>query len=222
MCGRYGVTNERAMEIDARSWDLPIQVLLEGFHPRYNLAPTQQAPVLSRDGERLTLGLMRWGIIGSKGMHPNTMAESLGKWRSYFQGFGRVLVPVSFFYEWAMIGGRKRAYCIRPAEPEGLWWFAGVTKTHPLKDGQVTSFNIVTVPANADMEELHHRMPAILSREDQEAWLDPTATGEDLLARLRPAPQGILEAFEVGPAVGSVANEGSALIEPLRGSPAKG
>src|SRR5690348_3724329 len=84
MCGRYGVPEERAIEIDAQNRDEPVQLYLDGFEPRYNLAPTQQAPVLLREDRGLAVRLMRWGIIGTKGMHPNTMAESLEKWGSYF------------------------------------------------------------------------------------------------------------------------------------------
>lgn len=37
----------------------------------------------------------------------------------------------------------------------------------------------------------------------------------EFLSLLRPAPTGLLEAYEVGSAVGAVANEGPGLIEPV-------
>lgn len=215
MCGRYGVPEERAIEIDAQRRNEPVQLYLDGFKPRFNLAPTQQAPVMLREDQGLAVRMMRWGIIGTKGMHPNTMAESLEKWGSYFNGFGRALVPAGFFFEWAMIGGKKRAFCIRPTEPDALWWFAGVTKEHALKDRNVTSFNIVTVPSNGDLEELHHRAPAILTFEAQQAWLDPKASRSELFSLLRPVPAGSMDVFEVSSAVGAVSNEGPDLIKPI-------
>lgn len=117
------------------------------------------------------------------------------------------MVPVSGFYEWAVIGGRKRAYCIEPTD-DGLWMFAGLSEVWKGPEGLVESFTIIKTEANAAMSELHHRMPVILGKGDWQAWLDAKSEAPALQALLKPSPDGWLRIFEIGPAVGNVRNDG--------------
>lgn len=66
------------------------------------------------------------------------------------------------------------------------------------------------------MATLHDRMPAILSPEDFDAWLDPKATPEQLKALLRSAPDGTLAMYPVSRAVNSPKNNGPELTERVR------
>ncbi len=50
-----------------------------------------------------------------------------------------------------------------------------------VRDEWVRTFVIITVPANELVGEIHDRMPAILRREDFEAWLGPDPDPRDLL-----------------------------------------
>jgi putative SOS response-associated peptidase YedK len=80
---------------------------------------------------------------------------------------------------------------------------------------------IVTTVANRELAALHERMPVILPPEAFDLWLDcrrvdaPTAT-----ALLLPARAGLLEAYEISPAVNRVANDGPELIAPVASQPA--
>ena len=61
MCGRYSNTIDPAelaplIALDACTYD---------FYPRYNIAPTQAAPVIAQNGDRTVLQTMRWGLIPS-------------------------------------------------------------------------------------------------------------------------------------------------------------
>ena len=69
---------------------------------------------------------------------------------------------------------------------------------------------MITTAANSFMQALHHRMPVILERDEQELWLE--AGPEELL---KPAAEGILQAWPVSRSVGNVRNEGPALLEPV-------
>jgi putative SOS response-associated peptidase YedK len=56
-------------------------------------------------------------------------------------------------------------------------------------------------------------MPAILSRENQEAWL--TGSMDEARAVLRPYEPGLMVAFEVSTAVNSPKNNNDKLLEPV-------
>jgi putative SOS response-associated peptidase YedK len=85
---------------------------------RYNLAPSQTAPVIRLDGDERELVLMRWGLIphwapdekiGYKMI--NARAETVREKPSYRDAYAsrRLIVPVSGFYEWKRDGAHKRA-----------------------------------------------------------------------------------------------------------------
>lgn len=145
MCGRYThkltwreiVALYRITEPSAdRAPNLP---------PRYNLAPTQEAPVVRRNPETgaRSLDLLRWGLIphwakdekiGYKTF--NARAEGIDEKPSFRSAFAkrRCLVPASGFYEWKREGTGKRpcAIGLKGGEPmtfAGLWenvWSAPV------------------------------------------------------------------------------------------------
>jgi len=58
MCGRY--TNTKDL---SGLMQLVEVVLHVAFNPRYNIAPTQMAPVVFMDKNKPTLKPMRWGLI---------------------------------------------------------------------------------------------------------------------------------------------------------------
>ena len=71
---------------------------------------------------------------------------------------------------------------------------------------------IVTTAANATLAPVHDRMPVMLTRAAQEAWLDPTTTAaaiEDLAAH---GPS--VEAWAVGTAVNDPRNDDERVIVP--------
>ena len=61
MCGRFTLTAEpgHVAEIFAAE----ISPALEGFRPRYNIAPTDEAPVVIAAPEGRRAGPMRWGLV---------------------------------------------------------------------------------------------------------------------------------------------------------------
>jgi putative SOS response-associated peptidase YedK len=72
------------------------------------------------------------------------------------------------------------------------------------------------MPANWLMSDIHNakqRMPAILAREDREAWL--TGTADEAFATLKPYPDTHLVAVPVSSRVNRPENDDSALIDPI-------
>lgn len=218
MCGRITqVGINRKADREARL------ILDREFPDRYNLAPTQEAVTIHRSDGTLVASMQRWGLIPHWAKDPslgmrliNARAETVAKkpcFRSAFKQ-SRIIVPASGFYEWAVIGNRKRPYCIHPWD-EGLWMLAGLSDTWQGPKGPVASFTIITTTANAALARLHDRMPVILGPGDWQAWMNPEAETPDLQALLKPYPSDWLETYEVGPAVGNVRNDGPELILPV-------
>ena len=104
MCGRYMITSAR--EAIKRVFDVP--TLFE-LAPRYNVAPTQDVPVVRlEEGER-ELVMLRWGLIPSWAKDPeignrmiNARAETVAEKPSFRAAFRhrRCLVVAHGFYEW--------------------------------------------------------------------------------------------------------------------------
>jgi putative SOS response-associated peptidase YedK len=73
------------------------------------------------------------------------------------------------------------------------------------------SFTILTTTPNAEMVDLHDRMPVILEQQDWPTWLGEADS--DRAALLRPAPDGLLRVWPVDQRVGSPRNNGPELLE---------
>jgi len=75
------------------------------------------------------------------------------------------------------------------------------------------SFTILTTMPNAEMWELHDRMPVILDQQDWPVWLGETEGDATML--MRPAPDGTLRVWPVDRRVGSPRINGPELLEPI-------
>src|SRR4051794_12344032 len=221
MCGRFGQTAssaELAAAFEA-SWQCAEPEL-----PRYNVAPTQQVPVLLSDAGRRVLDVFRWGLIPSWAKDAsignkmiNARAESIAGKPSFRAAFQRrrCLVPASGFYEWKKGAGGKVPHWIFP-EDGGQMAFAGVWEFwRPAKDAEpMLTFTILTTTPSADVAGIHDRMPVIVAAGDRDGWLDPATPADDVLALLRSAPDGTLRMHPVSTAVNRPSFDGPELIAP--------
>jgi putative SOS response-associated peptidase YedK len=94
-----------------------------------------------------------------------------------------------------------------------LMGFAGLWEHWMSADGsEMESMAIITTDANATVGQIHDRMPVILAPERWDAWLDtrevPAAEAAQML---KPAPDDLLELFEVNKALGNSRNDGPEL-----------
>jgi len=75
---------------------------------------------------------------------------------------------------------------------------------------------VVTVPANADLTPIHHRMPAVVAENDWDRWLDPTTSVPTTLEEvLVPSPDGLLALHPVDHRVNDVRQKGRELTVPV-------
>jgi hypothetical protein len=88
----------------------------------------------------------------------------------------------------------------------------------------VYTYVIVTVDASSEVSFIHDRMPAILSDQDVERWLDDSTTVSEAVSLLRPYARKLLF-YPVCSSVGRVGASSADMIEPLKlaaASPVKG
>ena len=192
MCGRYVLA---PVEQLAERFDIQQEPL--EFQPRYNVTPSQIMPVVVRNSPN-RLVAMQWGLIPAWSKAPrmqfstiNARAETLAKspvFRGPFKS-RRCLVPASGFYEWQVQAQGKQPFCIRLSGGE-LFAFAGLYDIWRDDDGnELHSYTIVTTAPNELVAPIHNRMPVILRREDEHAWLDPDSDPFALLDSMDRGPQ---------------------------------
>ncbi|MGZ5036341.1 MAG: SOS response-associated peptidase [Usitatibacter sp.] len=209
MCSRYFLDAEG--NVIAYTFRVPLQ---EPVRRRFNIAPTQLAPVVRAGtlGER-ELAMLRWGLVppwakaisvGTKMI--NARAEGVEAKPAFRAAVRqrRCLVPATGFFEWKGAPGRKQPFAITVAS-RPLFAFAGLWERWAPPDGPaIETFTIVTTEANPQVAQIHDRMPAILPPEAEEPWL----AGEPADACLLLKPyEGEVRLRPVGPVVGSPRND---------------
>jgi len=197
-----------------------------GMAPRYNIAPTQAVPAvrIGPNGERELVEL-RWGLIpgwldapGSGPPLVNARAESAATRPAFRDAFRwrRCALPASGFYEWQRLERGKQPYYVRRRDGR-LLALAALWERWERHGSAIESCTVITVPPNDDLVRIHDRMPALLSGEALERWLDPAARPPaDLRAVLRPAAVGELDVYPVSPRVNRAENDDVECIAPLR------
>lgn len=217
MCGRFSLTASPQEVAEALGLEE-----LEGFPPRYNIAPTQPILVALNGpaGKRIGM-LVRWGLVPSWVKEPrdftlllNARCETAAQKPAFRNAMRhrRVLIPASGFYEWkrpANPKAKKQAYWIRPPDG-GVITFGGLMETWHSADGsEIDSGCILTTRSNGLVGEIHDRMPVVIKPEDRERWLDcKTQEPRDIAPLLEPVQDEFFEAVPVGDAVNKVANAG--------------
>jgi putative SOS response-associated peptidase YedK len=203
MCGRYTLTrHEKIVE------DLEATLEVAASHdpwwkPRFNVAPTQPAPVVTLHGGARTIELMRWGLVphwaGHDGKRPplmiNARVESLPA-KQFFRDAlqrKRCLVPADGFFEWVKAAHEARASGKKPP-PRPFYFhprsghlvaFAGLwARSHDDHGAELHSFTIITAKANDVVRPIHDRMPIVLDPDAYAAWLDPAVDGDAARALL--------------------------------------
>jgi putative SOS response-associated peptidase YedK len=208
MCGRYTLTrNEKIVE------DLQASLDVEAAHdpwwkPRFNVAPTQPAPVVVlHDGAR-EIEMMRWGLVPHWAGHDgkkaplmiNARFESLNAKQMFRDALERkrCLVPADGFFEWVARAGAGAASKKTPPRPfyfhprsHEIFAFAGLwARTRDDSGEELHSFTIITAKANDLVRPIHDRMPIVLAANDHAAWLDPAIDGARARALLGHAAGG--------------------------------
>lgn len=214
MCGRYVLgdlswkTYFELLSI-VRSEDSPSD-------PRYNIAPTQDVPILIPEGDTLIQADSRWGLIPDwfrddvsafKQTTFNARIETADEKPTFRASWTakRCLVPASGWYEWTGDDGAKVPWFVDVIRNTEIFFFAGLYARR--LDG-LLSHTILTRPAAPEIAHLHPRMPVVLRDDQLQAWTGPTPPEKDALG---PWVEGRLSFHRVGP----IRGDDVSLIEPF-------
>ena len=229
MCGRHYASytdEELFLEYgNKKDWNWPLADQKILYSPSFNTCPTQESPVLRLQEGLLQFQSMRWGLVPSwaasvkaadKYSMINARAETISEKKSFKEAFanGRCILPLSGFFEWKREDSQKQPYAIY-LEKEAIMSVAAIYEVWSGEKEQLYSYAIVTTEANEFMQNIHQRMPVILSAADQHAWLDPQSDEDLLESCMRSdAPIGLV-AHPISQAVNSPKNNSADLLRPL-------
>ena len=218
MCGRYTLTKP-AKTIQSHFAFMEPKV---SHKKRYNIATTQQAPVVMlREGKRELL-LMRWGLIppwskdekmGSRMI--NARAETIQEKPSFKNSFKtkRCLVPADGFIEWENTEGGKQPHYIT-LQNNALFAFAGIWSEWKKDDGLLWTFSIITTDCNSLVQPIHHRMPVILYPENYCTWLNVSSEAKALQSLLTSFPADQMERIAISREINSAKNDRAECLRP--------
>lgn len=186
--------------------------------PRFNIAPTQEAPIIRQHEDKRELALLTWGLvpfwakeksIGNRMI--NARVETVTDKPAYRAAFKhrRCLVVADGFYEWKRDAGGKQPWFFCRKD-RGLFAFAGLWESWSGEGDELETFTILTMDANDLVREVHPRMPIILRKDQEEPWLNLEKTD------LAPLSADEMQSWPVSKAVNSPKNNRAELLEPRK------
>ena len=215
MCERYALTSSR----EALTALLGA-VSATDFRPCYNISPGQTMQAAFFENGRRLISSARFGIASVQvgddrraSLVFNARAETAAQrpaLRSALQA-RRCIVPADAWYEWRALDRFRQPYMIRRADRAPMM-FAALWEP----DGAAArAVAILTTAASEDVAGVHDRMPAVLTSDHWDAWLDVRVDGASLAMRcLSPEPAGTFETQAVSALVNQVGNDGPEVQAP--------
>lgn len=184
-------------------------ILNEQYH--VNAFNYPKYPIIIESEE---IEVFNWGLIPFwtkdkqsadkiKRMTLNARADSLFEKPSFREPIlkKRCLVPSTGYFEWRHEGTKKIPYYIY-LKDEPIFSMAGIYDQWVDKETRevLSTFSIITTDTNPLTDFIHnskHRMPAILSEEDEEKWLAPTLSKAEIEALLSPFEADRMDAYVI-------------------------
>ena len=221
MCGRKTLTKDMQSiieELAIEEWENP-----DNYLPNYNIAPTQNSPILVDNGKRIVKS-MRWGLIPSWAKDEkfgsrmiNARLETLLEKPSYrnLVSDNRCIIITDGYYEWKKVGDRKIPYYFKDPDDK-LLPMAGLHDVWKHPDGYlIPSYTIITKEAQKDLAEFHNRMPIILPQAHLDEWLKTKNFSGSKALEIASNSQIVLEKNQVSSLVNSAKNNSPDCILPV-------
>lgn len=176
MCGRYYIDDETSKEIEKILQELDKKNLGKSCKTG-EIFPTDTVPILVAKGENIEPDVLTWGFpnFQRKGVIINARSETAFKKPTFRQCLvsQRCVVVASGFYEW-----NKSKEKILFTQPESnIMYMAGIYNLFQNE----SRFVILTTAANNSINDVHDRMPLILSKEQIPIWLNDSRQTQTIL-----------------------------------------
>jgi putative SOS response-associated peptidase YedK len=222
MCGRYRIKETDELTRHLRdTFNIPDWV---PERPRYNIAPSQDLPVLALDEDgRPEVATMRWGFVPEweKADKPklapiNAQAEKVaanGMFRGALQK-RRCLALADGFYEWLRLDEKTKIPFDIHLRGGRSFFMAGIYSA--ATEQRPATFAVLTTGPNDLMRTIHNRMPAILDDDEARQWITPGPLSAEQVAALTvPHAAAEMEASPISALVNSPRNDGPEILEPV-------
>jgi putative SOS response-associated peptidase YedK len=218
MCGRFTLHTPAAQVKEAFHHNSGLEL-----KPRYNIAPSQDIPIVRDTDTGNEMVMARWGLIPSwskesktKYSTINARIESVAEKPTYRTPFKRqrCLIPADGFYEWKVVNGHKIPHHIRMRDSR-IFAFAGLWDRWEGDHETLDSCSIIVMPSNEVMKPIHERMPAIIAPAHYDLWLDSRVTDkQEIMQYLSSAPSSQLIAYPISTWVNSPKHNDERCIQP--------
>lgn len=182
---------------------LPLFYLVSGFaHP--------ELPVVRHDG----IFMHRWGLVPFW-MRDESSAESIqdktlnAVGETVFEKpsfrncipHQRCILGIDGFYEWREVNKIKYPYLVK-CKSEEIFSLGCIYDnwTDNQSGKTIQTFSIITTVANPLMQKIHNtsrRMPLLLDKKDEQKWLDPSLSKEQIQSLIRPYDEKDMYAYTV-------------------------
>lgn len=217
MVDRYSLTLSAAALAERFSVEVP-----EFYKPRYNAAPTQLLPVITRGSAGISW--FYWGrpphFAKSKNLAEkiiNLSAETLLE-RPVLKKMlmqNRCIIPADGFYVWKKVG-KKTAIPHRVTEvAHKPFSFAGLWEEFEDDNGSmVHTFTLLTIQANELIQPVHEKMPVIFDSVQERIWLNTASTEIELNNILKTYPPNKLGIYTVSSLINHPDKDHPSLILP--------
>lgn len=212
MCGRF--VRKTPLKELAEIFDATLEADLP---PDYNIAPTAEIAAVLWHGRlhQRALVPVRWGLVpawskDSSGAAKmiNARAETLAEKPSFREAYKarRCLIPADGFYEWKPGNEKQKQPVFIHLKSQQPLAFAGLYEHWKKPEGGwLSTCAVITTEANSKLQAVHHRMPVILTAEQQSLWLDPSQQDVHFLQSLLvPLPDQAVDFYPVSPQVNAV------------------
>ena len=221
MCGRKTLTKDAQSIIEELLIDEWEQK--DEYSPSYNIAPTQNSPVLVYNNNR-KIEHMRWGLIPSWAKDKsigtkmiNARGETLLEKPSFknLVSSKRCIVITDGYFEWQNIGAIKTPHYFHDPEKKILP-MAGLWDEWRSANGELMkTYTVITTTPKPEFAHIHNRMPVILPHPAIDIWVNtrdhtPAVAMDHILPY-----QDELAVYPVSTLVNSPKNNSARCITPI-------
>lgn len=215
MCGRYNITDSPEVHELLKYLDVDLGPL----PTRYNLAPTDQVPVIHHWENQRLISDMRWWLVPHWTNKPSTQyamfnarSEKLDSSRAYKGCFHhkRCIIPADSFVEWQRVNGGKIPFLF--SAEDQAFAFAGIWDYWSDGTEHILSCAIVTTESAQAFSPYHNRMPVMLTPEDANLWLDERKPAKELYPLFEPKLPYPLEAAPIDSAFNNSRNKSEPVL----------
>ena len=158
MCGRFTLRKS----IDVK------ELTGISIKENYNVAPSQDILTITDKPK-----FMKWSYSPSWAKEPmnliNARSETVRQ-KPSFKESKPCLIVADGWYEWSRNGSKKQPFYFHLSN--NVFAFAGIYTSYQGVNGCA----IITREANQNISDIHHRMPVILDKKDENLWLN----GDDI------------------------------------------